>query len=165
VANPSTAALLDQPHDTCVRCGRPTPLGVALCDDDNPGKINAPSATQVHGTIAVGVIAGFLLLFVLLSRVTTPAAGGGLAATIPSTIALADGSTQIIVRVTNNSSGAAAANCRVQRGGSVGAGDLEFFTEQIPAGETREYEKTMPPPAADSPISSSQAATFAVRCN
>ena len=165
MANPSTAALLEQPHDTCVRCGKPTPLGVALCDDDNPGKIKGPSATQVHGTVAVGLIAGFLLLFVVLTRVTTPAAAGELAATIPSTIALADGSTQIVVRVTNNSAGAAAANCRVQRGGSVGAGDIEFFTEQIPAGETREYTKVMPPPAADAPISSSQAATFAVRCN
>jgi len=165
VATPSTAALLNQPHDTCVRCGRPTPLGVALCDDDNPGKISGPSATQVHGTIALGLIAGFLLLFMLLSRVTTPAAAGDLAASIPSTIALADGSTQLVVRVANNSSGAAAANCRVQRGGSVGAGDIEFFTEQIPPGETREYTKIMPASAADSPISSSQAATFAVRCN
>jgi hypothetical protein len=165
VANPSTAALLEQPHDTCVRCGRPTPLGVALCDDDNPGQIKGPSSTQVHGTIAVGLIAGFLLLFIVLTRVTTPAAAGELAATIPSTIALADGSTQIVVRVTNNSAGAAAANCRVQRGGSVGAGDIEFFTEQIPSGATREYTKIMPPPSADSPISSSQAATFAVRCN
>ena len=55
------------------------------------------------------------------------------------------------MRVTNNSAGAAAANCRVQRGGSVGAGDLEFFTEQIPAGETREYTKIMPPPACGQP--------------
>ena len=165
MANPSTAALLEQPHDTCVRCGKPTPLGVALCDDDNPGDIKGPSSTQVHGTVAVGLIAGFLLLFVVLTRVTTPAAAGELAATIPGTIALADGSTQIVVRVTNNSAGAAAANCRVQRGGSVGAGDIEFFTEQIPPGATREYTKMMPPPAADSPISSSQAATFAVRCN
>jgi hypothetical protein len=138
---------------------------VALCDDDNPGKIKGPSATQVHGTVAVGLIAGFLLLFLILSRVTTPAAAGELAAIIPSTIALADGSTQIVVRVTNNSSGPAAANCRVQRGGAVGAGDIEFFTQQIPPGETREFTKVMPAPAADSQISSSQAATFAVRCN
>ena len=138
---------------------------MALCDDDNPGKIKGPSATQVHGTVAVGLIAGFLLLFLILSRVTTPAAAGELAAIIPSTIALADGSTQIVVRVTNNSSGPAAANCRVQRGGSVGAGDIEFFTQQIPPGETREFTKVMPAPAADFPISGSQAATFAVRCN
>ena len=161
----SSAALLEQPHDTCVRCGRPTPLGVALCDVDNPGKVKGPSATQVHGTIAIGLIAGFILLFIVLTKVTTPAAFGQLAATVPSFTTLADGSTQIVVRVTNNSVAAAAANCRVQRGGSVGAGDIEFFTERIPPGETREYSKVMPPLVAGSPLSGSQAATFAVRCN
>lgn len=165
MTQPTAAALLDQPHDTCVRCGRPTPLGVALCDDDNPGSIKGPSATQVHGTIAIGLITGFVLLFIVLAKVTTPAASGQLAATIPGFTSLADGSTQIVVSVTNNSPAAAAANCRVQRGGSVGAGDIEFFTEQIPAGETREYTKVMPAPAAALPISGSQAATFAVRCN
>ena len=161
----TAAALLEQPHDTCVRCGRPTPLGVALCDDDNPGRIKGPSATQVHGTIAIGLIAGFLLLFVVLTKVTTPAASGELAATIPGFTTLADGTTQILVRVTNNSPAAAAANCRVQRGGSVGAGDIEFFTAPIPPGQTREFTKVMPAPAADMPISGSQASTFAVRCN
>jgi hypothetical protein len=165
VTQPTAAALLDQPHDTCVRCGQPTPLGVALCDDDNPGHIKGPSATQVHGTVAIGLIAGFLLLFVVFTRLTTPAASGQLGAIIPTYTTLADGSTQLVVRVTNNSPAAAAANCRVQRGGSVGAGDLEFFTEPIPPGETREYTKIMPPPAADIPISGSQASTFAVRCN
>jgi hypothetical protein len=165
VTQPTAAALLDQPHDTCVRCGRPTPLGVALCADDNPGHIKGPSATQVHGTVAVGLIAGFILLFLLLAKVTTPAASGELAATIPGFTSLADGSTQIVVRVTNNSPAAAAANCRVQRGGSVGAGDIEFFTEPIPAGETREFTEVMPAPAGALSISGSQAATFAVRCN
>jgi hypothetical protein len=164
VTQPATVAL-DQPHDTCVRCGRPTPLGVALCDDDNPGKVKGPSATQVHGTIAVGLVAGFILLFLVLAKVTTPAASGQLAATIPTFTLLADGSTQLVVRVTNNSSAPAAANCRVQRGGSVGAGDIEFFTEQIPPGETRDYTKVMPALRPGAPVSGSQAATFAVRCN
>jgi hypothetical protein len=159
------AATLDpQPHDTCVRCGRPTPVGVALCDDDNPGQIKGPSATQVHGTIAVGLIAGFILLLVLLTKATTPAAAGQLAATIPAYTTLADGSVQVTVRVTNNSSAPAAANCRVQRGGSVGAGDLEFFTQPIPAGATQDFTRIMPPPAATDG-SGAQSGTFAVRCN
>jgi hypothetical protein len=151
-------------HDTCVRCGRPTPLGVALCDDDNPGQIKGPSATQVHGTIAVGLIAGFVLLLVLLTKVTTPAASGELAATVPSFTLLADGTTQVVVRVTNTSKAAAAANCRVQRGGSVGAGDIEFFTAPIAAGETVEFTKIMPAPVAGAP-GAIDPGTFAVRCN
>ena len=165
MTTPSSAALAAGPHDTCIRCGRPTPLGVALCDDDNPGRIKGPSATQVHGTVAVGLIAGFILLFLILAKVTTPAASGQLTASIPSVITLTDGGSQIVVRVTNTSSGAAAANCRVQRGGSVGAGDIEFFTRPIAPGATVEFTKVMPPPDPGSPISSGQAATFAVRCN
>src|SRR4026209_1203621 len=57
---------LTQPHDSCIRCGRPTPLGVALCERDNPGHTKGPSATQVHGTILFGVLGGFALLLVLL---------------------------------------------------------------------------------------------------
>jgi predicted nucleic acid-binding Zn ribbon protein len=166
MTGPTAAATLAAgPHDTCVRCGRPTPLGVALCEYDNPGQIKGPSATQVHGTIAVGLISGFILLLVVLTRVTTPAAAGELAASIPGFTMLADGSTQLVVRVTNNSSGSAAANCRVQRGGAVGAGDIEFFTEPIPAGATREYTRIMPAPQADSPSSGFEPGTFAVRCN
>jgi hypothetical protein len=48
-----TAAVdLTQPHDSCIRCGRPTPLGVALCERDNPAHIKAHP--QVHGTILFG---------------------------------------------------------------------------------------------------------------
>jgi hypothetical protein len=165
VTTPNLAALAAGPHDTCVRCGRPTPLGVALCENDNPARIKGPSATQVHGTIAVGLISGFILLLVLLTKVTTPAASGQLAASIPSFTQLTDGTTQLVIRVTNNSSAAAAANCRVQRGGSVGAGDIEFFTQPIPPGQTVEYTKLMPAPEADSPASGFESGTFAVRCN
>ena len=163
--SPSAATIAVQPHDTCVRCGRPTPLGVALCELDNPARIKGPSATQVHGTIAVGVVSGFILLFVLLARVTTPAAGGGLVATIPGYSSRADGTTEVIVRVTNNSAAAAAVSCRVQRGGSVGAGDIVFFTEPIPAGASRDYSRIMPAPAAGSAASGIAPGSFAVRCN
>jgi hypothetical protein len=165
VTIPNAAALAAGPHDTCVRCGRPTPLGVALCENDNPAKIKGPSATQVHGTIAVGLISGFILLLVLLTRVTTPAASGELAATIPTFSQLADGSTQVVIRVTNNSTSAAAANCRVQRGGTDGAGDVEFLTQPLQDGQSVEFTKIMPAPQADSPASGFEPGTFAVRCN
>src|SRR5687768_8333029 len=58
------------PHDTCIRCGRDTPLGVALCEQDNPAHIKGPSATQVHGTIVLGLIGGFVLLALLLRFAT-----------------------------------------------------------------------------------------------
>src|SRR4030042_1207811 len=71
---PAGAVDLSQPHDTCIRCGRPTPAGVALCERDNPGAIKGPSPTQAHGTILIGVIGGFVLLLLLL-RLTTAGVG------------------------------------------------------------------------------------------
>jgi hypothetical protein len=165
MTGPVPATLVTQPHDTCVRCGRPTPLGVALCDIDNPGRIKGPSATQVHGTIAIGLISGFILLFVLMAKVTTPAAAGGLAASIPGYSTRADGTTEIVVRVTNSGKAAAAVSCRVQRGGAVGYGDIVFFTDPIPAGETRDFTRVMPAPAAGSADSGIAPTAFAVRCN
>ena len=53
---------ISEPHDTCFRCGKPTPLGVPLCENDNPGRIKGPSTTQVHGTIVIGIIVGFILV-------------------------------------------------------------------------------------------------------
>ncbi|MDP8904602.1 MAG: hypothetical protein M3N29_04695 [Chloroflexota bacterium] len=150
-----------EPHDTCFRCGRSTPLGVPLCEHDNPGRIKGPSTTQVHGTIAVGVVAGFILLFLLFGRLTTPGAGL-IDAAITGSATLADGRTQIVVRVTNGSSSASAASCRVSRGGVAGSGDIVFFTPPIPAGEAREFTRTVPPAPAGS---GRQGNVFAVRCN
>jgi predicted nucleic acid-binding Zn ribbon protein len=160
-----SAASLAEPHDTCVRCGRPTPLGVALCADDNPGHIKGPSATQVHGTIAIGLVSGFILLFVLFAKVGTPTAPGSLAASIPGYSTRADGTTEIVVRVTNNGTAAAAASCRVQRGGAVGAGDIVFFTEPLQPGETRDFARVMAAPRPGAPGSGTLPGTFAVRCN
>jgi len=151
----------DEPHDRCFRCGRPTPLGVSLCDEDNPGRVKAPSATQVHGTVAIGVIAGFIG-FALLVRMLT-AGVGPFGAVIAGSATQADGGLEVVVQVTNNGSRDAAASCRVSRGGVQGASDAIFFTEPIPAGETRDFARSVPPPPADSPVR--QPGALAVRCN
>jgi hypothetical protein len=119
VANPS-AALLGNRMTPVFAVAGPRRSAWRCATTTTQGKIKGPSATQVHGTVAVGLIAGFLLLFLILSRVTTPAAAGELAAIIPAPSPSPTGSTQIVVRVTNNSTGPAQPTCRVQRGGSVG---------------------------------------------
>jgi hypothetical protein len=136
--------LLAAAHDTCVRCGRPTPLGVALCDEDNPAKIAGPSATQVHGTIFIGLVLGFLAL-AAVARLSVTGVGpfqGGLAAAT----ARADGSIDVTVTVTNRGPREAAASCRVTRGGMTGPNDLIFLTDPIPTGATITVERTMPAP-------------------
>lgn len=146
-------------HDTCIRCGRPTPLGVALCDADNPGRIKGPSATQVHGTIVLGLIGGFLL-FALLAALAGAGVGPFRAAVVGEA-SLADGSTEIVVSVTNEGSRSSAASCRLSRGGVTGGSDAVFFSEVIPAGATREFNTRLRPPAGEE----TRLGAIAVRCN
>jgi hypothetical protein len=134
------------PHDRCVRCGRPTPLGVSLCDDDNPGHIGAPSATQVHGTIFVGVVAGFILL-----AVGARLALGGLGP-FPSTVlesaARPDGGADVVLTVRNEGTRVASATCRITRGGVARADDVLFQTEPIPVGGSVTIRRQLTAPTA-----------------
>src|SRR3970040_2466021 len=64
------AAIGGEPEFThpCIRCGRP---GVAaengLCDACNPLELAQPSATQVHGIAALGIIV-FVVVLAVLAR-------------------------------------------------------------------------------------------------
>lgn len=147
------------PHDTCFRCGRPTPLGVSLCQLDNPARIKAPSSTQVHGTIVFGIIGGFAL-FALIAALATGGVGPFDAA-VTGQASLPDGSTEVVIRVTNDGARTAAASCRVSRGSVSGAGDSVFLSEPIPAGETRDFSRVLPAPVAGQVAS----ALVVVRCN
>src|SRR6187397_1826212 len=107
---------LDGPHDNCVRCGRPTPVGVSLCAADNPGRIKSPSSTQVHGTVLVSVLGGFLALLVLLRL-----AGAGIGpfnASVSGVATRADGGLDVVVSVANGGTKASGASCRISPGGA-----------------------------------------------
>ncbi|CAN5794151.1 hypothetical protein BH24CHL8_BH24CHL8_09860 [soil metagenome] len=149
VTLPSTAPAYPEPEDRCVRCGRPTQAGVALCEFDNPGRIKAPSATQVHGTILIGVIAGFLI-FGLLARFAVSAAGP-FEADIQGRAARADGGAELLVRVVNAGTSPASATCRVTRDGVPRQADLTFRTERLAAGASVQLTRTLPTPQSGDP--------------
>ena len=143
-AFPASSPSPDAPHDTCVRCGKPTPLGVALCEDDNPGRIGAPSATQVHGTIVAGIVVGFVLIAVL-GRLAFSGIGP-FEGTVVGRGSRSDGGAEIVVQVKNQGAREAPSTCRVSRGGLHHPDDLVFVTEPIPPGGTRTFPRTVPPP-------------------
>ncbi|MEP7360233.1 MAG: hypothetical protein ABI744_01510 [Chloroflexota bacterium] len=153
---------LTQPHDACIRCGRPTPLGVAMCERDNPGHIKGPSATQVHGTILFGVLGGFALLLILLRLAANgigpfPSALNGVATRT-------DGGLQVSVAVTNSGTRASGTSCRIMAAGVPDFRDYVFFTPLIPAGTTQSFTQTVPPiPGGGQPLPAS--VTLTVRCN
>lgn len=156
---PPAPVAAGQPHDTCFRCGRPTPPGVSLCERDNPARIKSPSATQVHGTIVIGVLAGFALLAVLLRLAT--AGVGPFESSISGTATRADGGVEVVVTVANGGTRASGASCRISAGGAPSFRDQVFFTEPIQAGGSRQFTRTLTPSGG----SQIEPRTLAVRCN
>ena len=133
------------PESHCARCGKVTPPGVALCDDDNPGRIKGPSATQVHGTILAGVIVG-AIAFLLLARLAV-GAGGPYEATIVGRASLASGAAEVAIEVSNTGSSEGIATCRVTRDGGPRPDDVAFRTERIAPGAKIRLTRVLPVPA------------------
>ncbi len=137
-----------RPVSHCYRCGKETPPGVSLCDADNPGRVRAPSATQVHATILVGVVAGFAL-FLLLLRFAVDQSGP-FGTHIAGHVALADGGVEVAVTVTNAGGAEGIASCRITRDGTPRPDDLAFRTERLAPGATVTVTRTVPAPRAPS---------------
>ena len=153
---------LTQPHDACLKCGRPTPLGVSLCDNDNPAHIKSPSTTQVHATILIGVIVGIGLLLLLFRYGS--AGIGPFPSTLSATSTRADGSVDVAVTVTNSGTRAAGSSCRISNSAAQDFRDYVFFTPLIQPGETKTFTQTMPPPAPDS-ATTLEPVNLVVRCS
>jgi hypothetical protein len=122
---------------------------VSLCEEHNPAGIGAPSATQVHGTIFVGIVVGFVALAALAQLLL-----GGLGpfeGRVAAARATDDGGAELSVLVTNGGTREARANCRVTRGGVSTADDATFQTDPIPAGETITITRQVPPPRPGNP--------------
>ena len=66
------------------------------------------------------------------------------------------------MQVTNNGSRASGASCRVSPDGAPDYRDYVFFTEPIPAGESRQFARSLEAPANGTALSPSN---VVVRCN
>ena len=156
----AAAALRAGPHDVCVRCGRPTPPGVSMCEVDNPGAIKSPSSTQVHGTIVLGVLLGFVLLAVLLRAASSGV--GPFPSSVAGAATRADGGLDVVVTVANNGDRTSAASCRTASGVALDAPSSVFFTGLIPPGESTTFTQTLQPRTGGQPLSPG---SVVVRCN
>jgi len=137
------------PVSHCVRCGIETPPGVSICEADNPGRIKTPSANQLHGTILMGVVVGFIGFF-LLMRVAV-SAGGPYAATVAGHASTADGGLSVAVTIVNTGSTEGIATCRITRDGSSRPDDITFRTDRLAPGATATLTRDVPPPTEKQP--------------
>ena len=136
------------PTDRCVRCGTPTPAGVALCPTHNPGKVSGPSSTQMHATILGGVLIGVVGFLLLMSF----SSGTGAPFRVELLGAGADpsGSVALAFAIVNEAETSRVADCRVTRDGVPRPDDLAFRTERLAPRERILVERLVPPAPPES---------------
>jgi hypothetical protein len=130
MTNPSAVAqppATEQTHP-CVRCGRPVPLDVAMCDDCNPLGLKQPSASQVHGTVALGIVLAVAAL-ALVGKLSLSGVGpfdGRIASLAPTADGLA-----LTVTVRNEGTTAGTTSCRVTDPANEGVGAAAFVISPL----------------------------------
>ena len=124
-----------EPTHPCIRCGREgVPADAGLCELCNPLELAQPSATQMHGIAAVGIVA-FVLVIAVLGRAAF-AGTGPFSGSVDSVVAAADGLT-ITLTVTNEGSRDTATTCEIEQSpAQPGVPTQVIQTPLIRAGQT-----------------------------
>ena len=126
-----------EPTHDCIRCGRP---GVAaenaLCELCNPLELAQPSATQVHGIAALGIIV-FVVILAVLGRAALSGTGP-FAGSVVGVAAVAGG-LNVTVEVRNEGTKAASTTCRIVHAGNPVGGPGELVQTPLiqPASSAR----------------------------
>ncbi len=128
----------EEPTHACIRCGRPgVPAELALCDQCNPLELAQPSATQVHGIAALGIIL-FVVVLAVLGRGAL-AGAGPFAGVVDGVSPAADGLAVTLV-VSNKGTKSAATTCRIVLDSHPVGGPGELVqTPVIPAGSSARF--------------------------
>lgn len=123
-----------EPTHPCIRCGREgVPADAGLCEFCNPLELSQPSATQMHGIAAVGIVA-FVVVMALVARIAMTGTGpfsGQIA-----NVSAAPGGLAVTLSVANEGSNATATTCQVREAQPVSGLVVEVVqTPRIGAGE------------------------------
>ena len=124
-----------EPTHPCIRCGREgVPADAGLCELCNPLELAQPSATQMHGIAAVGIVA-FVLVIAVLGRAAF-AGTGPFRGSVDGVVAAADGLT-VTLTVTNEGARDSATTCEIEQSPSQpGVPTQVIQTPLIRAGQT-----------------------------
>jgi hypothetical protein len=127
-----------EPTHPCIRCGREgVPADAGLCEFCNPLELAQPSATQMHGIAALGII-GFIVLLAVLSRAVLAGTGpftGSVTAVTPVAGGLA-----VTIHITNAGRTAGATVCEVaETPARLGAPVETVQLPLVPAGKSIDY--------------------------
>ena len=127
---PSTATPPAEPTHGCARCGAPVGPGVGLCDECNPIGLRDVAASQVHGTVFIAVLVGFVLLAIVARVAIT--GGGPYPASVDGVTTQGTG-LAVTLTVTNQGDGEGQTTCRLQDAAQIAGGTSAFvLTPRIP---------------------------------
>lgn len=125
------------PLHSCVRCGRPVALDVALCEECNPLGLKQPATTQVHA-IAAGGIFLFVLFLAVVGRMSLQGIGP-FTGEVRGVTAAAHG-LDVTLTVKNSGSTASSTTCRVvEATRPVGGPGQLLQTPNVQPGQTLEF--------------------------
>ena len=130
------AAPAEPPHG-CARCGKPVPPGVGLCEECNPLGLRDVAASQVHGTVIISVLVGFVILAILARLAVT---GGGPYPVSVDDVATSGTGLAVTLTVTNEGDGEGQTTCRLQDAAQLAGGTSAFaLSPRIPAHQTTTF--------------------------
>jgi hypothetical protein len=138
-SSPPVAARREiEPTHPCIRCGREgVPMDAGLCELCNPLDLSQPSATQMHGIAAFGIIA-FIVVLAVAGRASRAGVGpfaGQLGQVTPAAEGLA-----VTLTVRNEGSSASATTCTVLPAKPrIGETAQLVQTPLVPAGESIQF--------------------------
>jgi hypothetical protein len=125
----------------CVRCGAPVPLADAMCERCNPLGLRQPAASQIHGTVFLGV--GFAVVALALLANLAVSGIGPFRASV-SEVAPDPRGLVLTLTVTNDGSRVGSTTCRVHDlDGGLGPDTAFVQTPRIEAGATLTFDVTV----------------------
>lgn len=116
------------------------PLDVGLCEQCNPLGLKDASASQIHGTVVIAVLLGFVGLAVIARLALSGV--GPFPATVVGTVPAGEG-VEITLTVTNEGTSAGQTTCRVNDPANRVGGESAFLlSPRIEPGQTVTFSKT-----------------------
>jgi hypothetical protein len=129
------------PTHPCVRCGRPVPVDVALCEYCNPLGLSDPASSQAHGTVFLAIVIGVVALAVV-GKLALSGIGpfdGAVTSVEPAPSGLAVG-----IEVHNHGTKAGPATCRITDPANRGVGPAAIVqSPPVEPGESRGFMATI----------------------
>jgi hypothetical protein len=132
-----------EPTHPCIRCGREgVPADAGLCEQCNPLELSQPSATQMHGIAALGILVFVVVLAVAGRAVVsgTGPFGGAVLDVLPG----AGSGLMVTIEVSNRGSRAASTTCYVTESpGPIGGPRQSVQSPLVQPGATVRFTTTL----------------------